>query len=81
MFQPGQSGTNLHYSEVLRAVGAYAERSGLTELRIVETAEGLILQGLVTTGKDVGERATFQLTREDIRDLLFDAYAQRGQKM
>jgi hypothetical protein len=81
MFQPQRGGMNLHYSEVMRAVGAYAERSGLSELRIVETAEGLILQGLVTTGENVGERATFQLTREDIQDLLFDALARRGKKM
>jgi hypothetical protein len=81
MFQPQGGGMNLRYSDVLRAVGAYAERSNLSELRIVETAEGLILQGLVTAGKDIGERATFQLTREDIQDLLFDAFAQRGKKM
>ena len=81
MFQLQHGMMDLHYSEVLRTVGAYAERSGLTEIRIVETAEGLILQGLLTIGENVGERATFQLTREDIQDLLFDAFAQRGTKM
>jgi hypothetical protein len=81
MFQPHRGGMNLHYSEVLRVVGAYAERTNLTELRILETADSLILQGLVTKGDNVGERATYQLTREDIEDLLFDAFAQRGKKM
>jgi hypothetical protein len=81
MFQPLVGRMNLQYSEVLRVVGAYAERSSLSELRILETGNGLILQGLVTVGNNVGERATYQLTREDIEDLLFDAFAQRGKKM
>ncbi len=81
MFQSQSRRMNLHYSEVLRVVGAYAERSNLTELRILETENGMILQGLVAKGDDLGERATYQLTREDIEDLLFDAFPQRGKKM
>ena len=81
MFQPHRGDMNMHYSQVLRVVGAYAERSNLTELRILETEEGLILQGLVTKGENVGERATYQLTKEDIQELLFDAFAQRGKKI
>jgi hypothetical protein len=72
---------NLRYSEILRVIGTYAEQSNLTELRILETAEGVILQGLVTKGDNAGERATYQLTREDLEDLLFDAFAQRGKKI
>jgi hypothetical protein len=81
MFQSHRGGMNLRYSEILRAVGTYAERSNLTELRIMETGEGLILQGLVTMGENVGERATYQLTKEDLQELVFDAFAQRGRKM
>ncbi len=81
MFQPHRGSMNLRYSEALRVVGAYAERTNLTELRILETEQGLILQGLVTKGENVGERATYQLTKEDIQDLLFDAFAQRGKKI
>lgn len=81
MFQPLMGRMNLQYSEVLRVVGAYAERSNLRELRILETGNGLILQGLVTQGDNVGERSTYQLTREDIEDLLFDAFAQRGKRI
>ncbi len=81
MFQPHRGSMNMRYSQVLRVVGAYAERSALTELRILETEEGLILQGLVNKGEHAGERATYQLTKQDIEELLFDAFAQRGKKM
>ena len=81
MFQPHRGSMHMRYSQVLRVVGAYAERSSLTELRILETEEGLILQGLVTKGENVGERATYQLTKQDIEELLFDAFAQRGKKI
>ena len=72
---------NLRYSEILRVIGTYADQTNLTELRVLETADGVILQGLVTKGDNAGERATYQLTREDLEDLLFDAFAQRGKKM
>jgi hypothetical protein len=81
MFQQQLGAMNLHYSQVLRAVGAYAERANLTELRIMETADSLILQGLVMAGANAGERATYQLTREDLQDLHYDGFAQRGKKM
>ena len=81
MFQPHRGSMHMRYSQVLRVVGAYAARSNLTELRILETEEGLILQGLVTKGENVGERATYQLTKQDIEELLFDAFAQRGKKI
>ena len=81
MFQSQGSRMNLRYSEILRVIGTYADQTNLTELRVLETADGVILQGLVTKGDNAGERATYQLTREDLEDLLFDAFAQRGKKM
>ncbi len=81
MFQPHRGEMDLRYSQILRAVGAYVERTHLAEIRILEMDDGLILQGRVTEGDEAGARATFQLTKEDLRDLLYDAYAQRGKKM
>ena len=81
MFQQQLGAMNLRYSEALRAIGAYADRANLTELRIIETADSLILQGLVTTGANAGERATYQLTHEDIQGLHVDGFAQRGKKL
>ncbi len=68
------------YAEVLRVVGMYVDTSNLSEVRIVETDEGLILQGLVMTGERQGERDTYQLTTEEIWDLLRDARSKRTAK-
>ncbi len=81
MFQSHRGDMTMRYSQVLRVVGAYVERTHLAEIRILETDDGLILQGRVMEGDAAGERATYQLTKEDLRDLLYDAYAQRGKKM
>jgi hypothetical protein len=80
--RPSQRGdSNLSYSEVLRVVGAYADRAHLSELRVLETDDGLILQGLVTEGDRAGQRDTYQLSTEDIEGLLRDAYAKRGTRI
>ncbi len=81
MFHEDPEGINLRYSQALRVVGSYIERARLSEIRILETDDGLILQGLVTQGEHAGERETYQLSRDDIKDLLFDAYAQRGKRV
>jgi hypothetical protein len=38
------------YSQVLRVIGAYIDRANLSEIRIVETDEGIIVQGRITRG-------------------------------
>ena len=81
MRRPKRGDAYVPYSEILRVVGSYIERAHLAEVRILETEEGLILQGLVTQGEREGERDTYQLTTDDIGALLTDAYAQRGKKM
>ena len=69
------------YSEILRVIGAYVDRVNLTEVRIIETEEGIILQGRLTEGDRMGQRETYQLTVEDIAVLLIDSQAQRGRKL
>ncbi|MBI5302351.1 MAG: hypothetical protein HY868_09450 [Chloroflexi bacterium] len=71
----------LPYSEVMRVIGAFIDRSNLTEVKIIETDEGLILQGLVMLGERAGERDTYQLSTQEVWDLLRDARAQRITRM
>ena len=81
MRRPKRGEAILRYSEILRLVGQYIERADLSEIRIVETEEGLILQGRVMRGERAGQVDTYQLTPEDISALLEDAYAQRGKRL
>jgi hypothetical protein len=69
------------YSEILRVVGAYVDNTHLNEVRIIETDNGLILQGLAMQGMHMGEVQTYQLTLEDIEAMILDARAQRARKM
>ncbi len=72
---------NMTYSEVLRVIGSYIDRSNLSEVRLLETDEGIIVQGRVTQGPHAGESDTYQLTPEDLESLLHDARAARGRKL
>ncbi len=67
------------YSEMLRLMGAYMDEQHLTEVRILETAESMILQGLVMQGPNAGERVTYQLMTEDVQMLLDNDIANRGE--
>lgn len=72
------------YQDLLRTIGHYIDQHGLTNIRLVETEEGIILQGLVSTTEDIrGEKKTetYLLAVEDIQDLMRDAYARRGKKL
>ncbi len=78
MTLPQVNGKPLGYSQILRVIGYYMDRHHLGEVRIVETANGLILQGVLQLGERFGERETYQLTVDDIVDLNNDATAERG---
>ncbi len=78
MRRPLRGSINMSYSQILRTIGAYIDNAVLSEVRIVETDEGLILQGLVMQGERAGQRDTYQLTTEDVENLVHDAFAQRG---
>ncbi len=71
------------YQDVLRTIGYYVDEHRLTGIRLIETEDGLILQGRVGTGEVRGEKKTetYLLTIEDIRDLMRDAYTRRGRKL
>ena len=69
------------YSEMLRAIGSYIDDSHLSDVRLLETDDGLILQGTVTDGKQAGERETYKLTIDDLKGLIEDARAKRGKRL
>jgi hypothetical protein len=81
MNRPTIDGREMSYSEILRVIGRYMDRHHLAEGRVIETADGFILQGVIQMGERTGERETYQLTAEDIIDLRNDATAQRGKLM
>lgn len=81
MNRPTSNGRQMTYSEVLRVIGRYMDRHNLGEVRLLESDEGMILQGVVQIGERAGERETYQLTTEDILDLHTNATAQRGKLM
>ncbi len=71
----------LTYSEILRVIGAYIDHAKLSDVRVLETDEGMILQGRQVEGEEAGRTETYQLTKEDIETLLADAKAKRGKSM
>jgi hypothetical protein len=81
MNRPIVKGRPMSYSEILRVIGRYMDTHNLGEGRIIETNEGIILQGVIQIGTRAGERETYQLTADDILDLHSDATAQRGKLM
>lgn len=81
MRKPKRGSTYMRYSEILRVLGQYIERANLSEIRILETDEGLVLQGVVMQGERMGQRDTYQLTPEDLAALFEDGQAMRGRKI
>ena len=68
----------LNYSEILRVIGTYIDRAHMTDVRVLEVDDGVIVQGRVVQGQRAGEIDTYQLSPEDIEELLRDARALRG---
>jgi len=70
------------YQDVLRAVGHYIDERRFVNVRLIETADGLILQGIASDKLYTLEAKpeTYLLTTEDLRALLRNAYEQRAQK-
>ncbi|MCG3141172.1 MAG: hypothetical protein HDKAJFGB_02387 [Anaerolineae bacterium] len=81
MVRPQINNQPLSYSEILRVIGRYLDTHNIIEPRIIETDDGLIVQGIIGSGARFGERETYQLTAEDIVDLRKDATAQRGARV
>jgi len=73
------------WEDVLRAVGAFADRERLKEILLLELEGGFVLQGLALPesgqwSESVGQLAarTYELTDEQIAQLLDDATSNRG---
>ncbi len=71
------------YQDVLRTIGHYIDEQGFTDIRLIETEDGLILQGKTSTGGARGDKkaVTYLLTVQDVRDLMREAYTRRGTKL
>jgi len=73
------------WEDVLRAVGAFADRERLKEILLLELEGGFVLQGLALPesgqwSESVGQLAarTYELTDEHVAQLLDEATAKRG---
>ncbi len=72
------------YQDLLRTIGHYIDQSGFTDIRLIETEEGMILQGRVSPAGDIrGQKKTetYLLTVEDLQDLMREARVRRGKKL
>ena len=73
------------YQDVLRTLGRYIDQQGFRDVRILETEDGLILQGTVAEARGgiQGPRRleTYLLTVSDVEKMRKDAYFQRGRKL
>ncbi len=71
------------YQDVLRAIGHYIDQQQFSNIRLLETEEGIILQGATVVRERGGElkTETYLLTSEDLESLLREAYARRGKKL
>ncbi len=76
-----RTGAPMSFSEILRVIGRYIDSNRLSEVRIVETEDAIIVQGRVTQGERMGEIDTYQLSIEDLAELRQDALLQRGVKL
>jgi len=71
------------YQDVLRTIGHYIDRHGFTGVRLIETEDGIILQGKVAKDGIRGAKSTetYLLTAHDIQELMREAYGRRGRKL
>jgi len=70
------------YQDVLRAIGYFIDDHGYTDVRIIETDDGLVIQGRVANRRELGESSydTFLITDDDVKVMVRDAFQRRGQK-
>jgi hypothetical protein len=73
------------WEEVLRAVGAFADREQLKELLLLELDEGFLLQGLALSPQGLDSdsfgslaKRTYELLDDQIAQLMDEAEAHRG---
>lgn len=69
------------YQDVFRALGYFIDENGYTDVRIVESEEGLVFQGRTSkrrNEKDKSEFDTFLITDTEIKDMVRESYKRRG---
>jgi hypothetical protein len=68
----------VYYQEVLRTVGAFIEGRGFRDIRIIESEDGLVVQGrAVQKGGEIASE-TYLLTVDDLHTMMREAYMKRG---
>lgn len=69
------------YQDVLRALGYFIDDHGYTDVRIIEIDDGIVLQGRVRDRLELGKPSyeTFLITEDDLKTMIRDASARRGQ--
>ena len=70
------------YQDVLRALGHFIDEHSYSDVRIIETDDGLVVQGRVTERREIGEASyeTYLITDDDIKLMVREAFHRRGQK-
>lgn len=70
------------YQDVLRTIGLLIDDRGYTDIRIIETEDGLVLQGRLDSRNKIGEPAyeTYLITDQDLRTMQQDAEIRREQQ-
>ncbi len=67
------------YQDVLRALGLYFDEHGYTNIRIFETEEGLVVQGIRTLedGTRSPRHESYLFDEQDLQNILQQAYQRR----
>ncbi len=69
------------YQDVFRALGFFIDENGYTDVRIVESEDGLVFQGRTSkrrNDKNKSEFDTFLITDAEIKDMVRESYKRRG---
>ncbi len=68
------------YQDVLRALGYFIDDHGYSDVRIIETEDGVVLQGRVGDRREIGESSydTFLITDEDIKVMVRELISPQG---
>lgn len=67
-----------YYQDILRSVGAFIEEANYRDIRILETEDGLVVQGKLAREDGSIATETYLLTVDDLQTMLNEAYQKRG---
>ena len=67
------------YQDIFRAIGLYIDEHRYTSVRVFETEEGMVVQGVPIheDGSSADRHEAYLFTEEDLRNLLQGAYQRR----